>query len=93
MPDQKPQTLADKELLEDALTSQKHITDTYNTYTNECATPEIRDDFMNILREEHQIQADVFTEMQKRGWYTPAPAEQQKINQTKQKFQSMNAQG
>lgn len=76
----------DKERLQDALSSQKLITENYNTFTNECATPEVRNVFMSILKEEHEIQNDIFCEMQKRGWYQLQPAEAQKIQQTKTKF-------
>lgn len=33
------QTFDDKEMLNDALISQKMLTDDYNTFANECATP------------------------------------------------------
>lgn len=82
--------MQEKEVLNDVLTSQKFVTETYNTFTNECATPNIRDEFMRILNEEHQIQAEVFDEMQKRGWYQTPAADQQKIQQAKTKFQNMN---
>lgn len=79
-------------MLEDVLTSQKQITGLYNTYANECATTAIRDEMMNILHDEHDIQADIFMEMQKRGWYPTPMAEEQKIQSTKQKFLNMTAQ-
>ncbi len=82
--------MQEKEILNDVLTSQKAVTGAYNNFANECATPTIRDEFMRILTEEHQIQADVFDEMQKRGWYPTTAAEQQKIQQAKQKFQNQN---
>ncbi len=84
--------MQDKEMLEDVLTSQKQITGLYNTYANECATTAIRDEMMNILHDEHDIQADIFMEMQKRGWYPTPMAEEQKIQSTKQKFLNMTAQ-
>ena len=84
--------MQEKEILNDVLTSQKAVTGAYNNFANECATPNIRDEFMRILTEEHQIQADVFDEMQKRGWYPTPAAEQQKIQQAKQKFQNQNQQ-
>jgi len=81
---------SDKEKLQDALASQKFITGNYNTFTNECVTPEVRGVFMSILKDvlkdEHDIQNEVFTEIQKRGWYQVQPAEQQKIQQVKTKF-------
>lgn len=48
--------------------------------------------FVDILTEEHQIQADVFNEMSKRGWYPVQQAEQQKIQQAKQKFENSKPQ-
>lgn len=76
----------DREMLNDALISQKQLTSDYNDHVNESATPEVLNEFMAILNEEHQIQHDVFLEMQKRGWYQTTPAEQTKINETKNKF-------
>ena len=84
--------MQDKEMLEDVLTSQKQITGLYNTYANECATTASRDEMMNILHDEHDIQADIFMEMQKRGWYPTPMAEEQTIQSTKQKFLNMTAQ-
>lgn len=85
--------MQDRELIEDILASEKAVTGTYNTFTNECATAQIRDEFLNILNEEHQIQADVFNEMKKRGWYPTPNAEQAKIDAAKQKFQNAKPQG
>jgi len=78
----------DKDILTDMLSSQKFVTDGYNTYANECATPALKTGFMNILNEEHSIQNELFTEMQKRGWYATEAADQNKINQAKQKYQA-----
>ena len=77
---------SDKDRLADGLASQKFITENFNMAVNESATPEIRNAFMSILREEHDIQNEIFTEMQKRGWYQTQPAEQQKIQQVRTKL-------
>ena len=84
--------MQEREVFNDILSSQKVTTETYNTFANECVTPNIRSEFMRILTEEHEIQADVFDEMKKRGWYTTPAAEQQKIQQAKQKFQNQQSQ-
>lgn len=76
----------DKAMMDDALASQKFITGTYNTFANECSNPQLLEQFMNILEDEHRIQHEVFDEMQKRGWYQIEQAEQDKINQAKQKY-------
>ncbi len=78
--------MSEKELTHDLLTSQKDITGVYNTSANESASPELRSTLLNILQEEHGIQATVFDQMQKRGWYPVTPAPQQKIDTAKQKF-------
>lgn len=79
--------ITEKDMMYDVLSSQKFITDTYNTFTNECASASTRDEFMKILQEEHQIQAEVFDTIKQRGWYQTPAAEQQKIQQAKQKYQ------
>ncbi|MCL2857373.1 MAG: spore coat protein [Oscillospiraceae bacterium] len=79
-------SFSDKHIMTDLLSSQKFETGGYNTSANECACPCLRSDIMNILNEEHQIQSEIFGEMQKRGWYPTEAADQSKINQVKQKF-------
>lgn len=85
-------SFADREIMDDILTSQKHMTDVYNTFSNECTNQQLQSDMLNILKEEHTIQFNVFNEMQKRGWYSPAAAEAQKINEAKTKFEGISAQ-
>ncbi len=77
----------DKELLEDCLNSQKYIETNYNIWANECTNCCLRDDLMNILSEEHAIQAELFTEMQSRGWYATEAAPEEKISKTRKKLE------
>ena len=79
-------TLNDREMLTDALSSEKFMTENYNQYANECASPSLMNEFMNLLSEEHQIQHEVFTELQKRGWYPTQEAPAEKVQQAKLKF-------
>ncbi len=81
----------DKEKMTDLLSHQKMITNLYNTYSNECSDNALRNDFLTILREEHNMQADIFTELKKRGWYMPTEAEQTEISQAKAKYQGIQA--
>ena len=85
-PAQCAQIMREKEMLNDLIASQKQITASYNTFAGECVNPNLRNAFLNILGEEHQIQADIFSDMQANGWYQPEQAEQQKIRQTHQKL-------
>ena len=74
----------DQERITDVLTTQKTATDGYNTFANEASDPTVKNTLMTILKEEHDIQHEVFTEMSKRGWYQTEAAEDNKINQAKQ---------
>jgi spore coat protein CotF len=82
--------MGDKEMLQDSLISQKHLTESYNTYAGECVSEQLRGAFLNILDDEHRIQADIFTDLQSNGWYKVEPAEQQKIQQAKQKYSQLS---
>ena len=77
----------DQAKMTDALNSQKFITGNYNHYAGECATKERKDKLMEILSEEHDMQFEVFSEMQKRGWYEPKPAPQQKVCEACEQFE------
>lgn len=85
-PNQCAQILGEKEVLNDCLISQKQLTGSYNTFAGECTNIQLRDTFLNILKEEHCIQSDLFGDLQSHGWYQVQPAEQQKIEQARQKF-------
>lgn len=81
----------DKEMLNDMLAGQKMITGLYNTMSNECSDESLRNDMLTILREEHNMQNNVFKEMQKRGWYTPVEADQSAVMQSKAKFSGIQS--
>ncbi len=78
----------DKDILNDVLSSQKAITDTYNACTNECATPQVRDTFLNLLNEEHKLESDVLDELHKRGWHPTPQADQKKVREANEKYQN-----
>lgn len=86
------QNLNDQEILDDMLSSQKQISGAYNTFGGECVHETLKNDFLNILRDEHNMQSGVFTQMQQRGWYPTCAAQQAKIDAAKTKFQNLSAQ-
>lgn len=85
-PSQCAQILKEKELLQDSLISQKLITGSYNTFAGECVNEQLRGAFLNILDEEHCIQADIFSQLQSNGWYQVEPADAQKVQQARKKY-------
>ena len=82
-------TLGDRDYITDALSSQKLISGTYNTFASECTNKMLEEQFISILKEEHDIGYELFSEMLTRGWYSVPPAEQQKIDDAKTKFANM----
>ena len=69
----------DKNLLSDALQSQKFATSMYNMAAGECDDPQLRTTLMNILSEEHDIQNDIFTIMKNQGFYPLKQATNQQV--------------
>lgn len=82
--------MTDKEIVEDMILSQKMIATAYNTFANECVNQQLRADFLNILRDEHNIQQSVYEQMQKRGWVSTSSAEKEKIDTVYSKFNNIN---
>ena len=78
--------MGDKETLGDCLASQKLAASSYNTFAGECVNIQLRDEFLNILKEEHCIQSDLFNEMHSRGWYPVQSADSNEITQIRQKY-------
>ena len=76
----------EKEILGDALATEKTSTSNYNTYSNECVHEEVRNVMLRILAQEHEIQNDVFNMMHERGFYPTPGADEKKLQETKNKF-------
>ena len=75
---------SEKEILADALASEKTATD--HTFANECVHDRVRNAILKCLEEEHEIQKNVFDEMHSRGYYPTPAADSTKLDQVKQKF-------
>ena len=76
----------EQQILQDALISEKHMTDSYNTYAGECVNEQLRNTMLTNLNDLHTIQANIFSTMQQNGWYPQQQAEAKQINQVKSKF-------
>ena len=80
------QIYTDKEVLGDALTAEKTSTNVYNTFSNECVHENVRNTFLKILEQEHEIQDDVFKIMHAKGLYPTPEAEDKNVEQAKQRY-------
>jgi len=81
--------LQDMDIAADMLASQKATTAEFNMFALECSSPQLKRDVLNIYSEEQGLQTNVFNTMHERGWYPTCPAEQQKINDARTKFEGM----
>ncbi len=82
------QPYSEKEILADALSAVKTATNHYNTFANECVHDDVRKTMLQCLEQEHDIQQDVFNMMHDKGFYPTPSAEEKKITEAKQKFES-----
>lgn len=80
------QIFSEKEVLADALTSEKTTTAHYNLWASECVHSNVRNAILDCLSKEHAIQQDVFNMMHEKGFYPTPAAQTQKVEEAKQKF-------
>ncbi|MGB9887113.1 MAG: spore coat protein [Moorellales bacterium] len=80
--------LSDKDILSDALTTQKYLVSSYNLAITEAANPQLRQDFMAIWQEEQNLHRQVFDAMSSRGWYQINSASPQDVAQVQRHFQT-----
>ena len=80
----------EKNLLSDALQSQKFCTSMYNMAAGECDDPQLRQTLMNLLDEEHKIQNDIFTIMKTQGFYPIKQATNQQVMEARTQLEATN---
>ncbi|MFU0825109.1 spore coat protein [Clostridium sp.] len=61
--------ITDAQLLNDALSTEKHVSSSYNNAVLESVDPNIRKQLQHIQQEEQNHAETLFKEMQSRGWY------------------------
>ena len=82
--------MEDRDLMENELLVIKGVCDLYLHGTIESTTAEVHEAFKCALNESLDIQNKIYNLMKDNGWYNTENAEQEKINQTKQKFMANN---
>ncbi|MDC3411996.1 spore coat protein [Aquibacillus sp. 3ASR75-11] len=76
----------DRDFVNDMLTTEKYITDSYSTALNEASNQAIYQDILTIFQESQDSQRNLYNLMFKNGWYSMEAADQQKIQQAYQQF-------
>ncbi len=81
----------DKTIMSNVLSNVKGMCDLTMHGTIESATPAVHTAFHDALNDLLCLQNKIYAEMSKKGWYPSEQAETAKINDTKQKFSSVQS--
>lgn len=76
----------DKDKINDMLISEKHLTNTYNTFASESSSKNLQQDILTILTDGHELVINLSDEMNKRGWHTVEYANQADIDKVKDSY-------
>ncbi len=76
----------DKCIMENILLTTKGACDVYMHGTIESGTANIHNAFNTVLVDTLSLQDSIYQKMSQKGWYPTEQAEQQKVQQVKQKF-------
>ena len=76
----------DKLIMDNLLTSVKSSCDLLLHASIESSTANVHTAFKQSLDDSLCMQNQIYSKMSAKGWYPATQAEQQQINQTKQKF-------
>jgi spore coat protein F len=80
---------SEKEIMNDALTSEKQIITAYGTYLAESTCEGLRSELTKILNDKQKIQFQIFDAMRQKGWYDTKSADMNEVQTAAQKYQGM----
>jgi spore coat protein CotF len=91
---QPPKTpeMNDRDRLNDVLTMEKYLTDSFNAAVREASHPALHQDQLAILNETHQCQYELFELMFRKGFYKMEAEQQPKLDQAFQQFSEYKSQ-
>ena len=81
--------MSDKEIMEGILLTTKGACDLFMHGSIESGTPKVHQAFSTALNDAICMQSNVYKQMSDHGWYTTEQAQQQKLQQVKQKYSNM----
>ena len=76
----------DRNVMENLLLLEKSACDLYMHGAIEASDEQVFNSFSSALNQSLQLQNQIYTKMKEKGWYAPEMAEQDKVQQLKQKF-------
>lgn len=82
----------DRDMLNDVLSTEKYLTDSFNVMTRETSFKQLFNDVNLIQNETQQCARKIFNLMFEKGWYKLQAADQNEIQQTQQDFSNYHSQ-
>ena len=76
----------DQMIMQDILMTTKGVCDLYMHGTIESATRNVQQTFDDALNDSLCMQGDIYQKMSQKGWYPAQQADQQQIDQVRQKY-------
>ena len=76
----------DQAIMENILLTTKGVCDLYMHGAIESATQNVQSTFDTALNDSLCMQSDIYQKMSQKGWYPAQHADQQQINQVRQKY-------
>lgn len=76
----------DKTIMENLLMTTKGACDLYMHGAIESPSPNVHQTFNSALNSGISLQDSLYKQMSQKGWYPTSQADQQQINQVKQKY-------
>ena len=83
---------SDRDMLMDCLTTEKYLSQLYNTTEAECTNQKLREE-LHTLHSSHEAQhSELFKELYKRGWYDTPKADKAQVTQMIQHWEQWSHQ-
>ncbi|ANX13362.1 hypothetical protein ABE41_015240 [Fictibacillus arsenicus] len=76
----------DRDFINDILSYEKYMTDSYSVALNEASHEALYQDLLAVFNETQNMQRELYNMMFKKGWYALEAADSQKMQQTYQQF-------
>ena len=82
----------DRDFINDMLSTEKYLTNSYSTALNELSHTSLYQDIFSIANETQNCQRTLYNLMFQKGWYGVEAADSQKLQQSHQQFQGYSSQ-
>ena len=82
-------TLEEKELMHDLLATEKQTISAYSTGITESSCQNLRNTLVNNFKNAQDVQYKVFDAMKQKGWYTTKDAQDNEVQDLKNKSAQM----